>query len=52
MWLSALIAIVSVWAGLLIAYAAPRIPPSFGILAVATASYLIAIAFTANGRRA
>jgi zinc/manganese transport system permease protein len=52
MWLSALIAIISVWIGLLIAYAAPQIPPSFGILAVATASYLIAIAFTANGRRA
>jgi len=52
MWLSALIAIGSVWVGLLIAYAAPRIPPSFGILAVATASYLIAIALTANGRRA
>jgi zinc/manganese transport system permease protein len=52
MWLSAVIAICSVWAGLLIAYAAPQIPPSFGILAVATASYLIAIIFTANGRRA
>ena len=45
------IAVVSVWAGLLIAYAAPRIPPSFGILAVATSIYLIAIAVTANGRR-
>jgi zinc/manganese transport system permease protein len=52
MWLSALIAICSVWIGLVIAYAAPQIPPSFGILAVATTSYLIAIAFTANGRRA
>jgi len=52
MWLSALIAICSVWVGLLIAYAAPQIPPSFGILAVATATYLIAIALTANGRRA
>jgi zinc/manganese transport system permease protein len=52
MWLSALIAIVSVWVGLLIAYAAPRIPPSFGILTVATASYLVAIVFTANGRHA
>jgi len=52
MWLSALIAICSVWIGLLIAYAAPQIPPSFGILAVATTSYLIAIAFTAHGRRA
>jgi zinc/manganese transport system permease protein len=52
MWLSAALAVLSVWAGLLIAYAAPRIPPSFGILAVATGVYLVAIAFTANGRRA
>ena len=50
-WLSAGLAIGSVWAGLLIAYAAPSIPPSFGILAVATAGYLAAIAVTANGRR-
>ena len=52
LWLSAVIAICSVWAGLVIAYAAPKIPPSFGILAVATAIYLIAIAFTVNGGRA
>ena len=51
LWLSAGIAIGSVWTGLLIAYAAPRIPPSFGILAVATTTYLIAIAFTPNARR-
>ena len=52
LWLSAAIAIGSVWAGLLIAYAAPRIPPSFGILAVATTIYLVAIAVAPNGRRA
>jgi len=52
MWLSAGIAVVSVWAGLLIANAAPRIPPSFGILAVATGIYLAALALTANGRSA
>jgi zinc/manganese transport system permease protein len=52
MWLSAAIAVLSVWAGLLIAYEAPSIPPSFGILAVATSTYLAAIAFTANARRA
>ena len=50
-WLSAGLAIGSVWAGLLIAYAAPSIPPSFGILAVATAGYLAAIAVTANLQR-
>jgi zinc/manganese transport system permease protein len=48
MWLSAGLAVFSMWAGLLLAYAVPQIPPSFGILAVATASYLIAIAVTAN----
>ena len=52
MWLSAAIAVLSVWAGLVLAYAAPTIPPSFGILAVATTSYLVAIVFTANGRHA
>ena len=54
LWLSAAIAIFSVWTGLVISYAAPKVPPSFGILAVATGVYLIAIAFTANtnGRRA
>lgn len=54
LWLSAAIAIFSLWTGLVISYAAPKIPPSFGILAVATCVYLIAIAFTANtnGRRA
>ena len=50
LWLSAAIAIISVWAGLLIAYEAPMIPPSFGILAVATGVYLLAIACTANGK--
>jgi len=52
LWLSAAIAIGSVWAGLLIAYAAPPVPPSFAILAVATTIYLVAIAFAPNGRRA
>jgi zinc/manganese transport system permease protein len=52
LWLSAAIAIFSVWAGLVIAYVAPKVPPSFGILAVATAIYLIAIACTVNGKRA
>ncbi|HUJ07041.1 MAG TPA: metal ABC transporter permease [Streptosporangiaceae bacterium] len=52
LWLSAGLAIFSMWTGLLIAYAAPQIPPSFGILAVATGVYLAAIALTATGRRA
>ena len=38
LWLSAGIAVGSMWVGLTVAYLAPRVPPSFGILAVATAS--------------
>lgn len=49
-WLSAALAVGSVWAGLLIAYAAPSVPPSFGILSVATVAYLAAIALTARRR--
>ena len=47
LWLSALIAVASVWVGLTIAYAAPSIPPSFGILAVATGCYLVSYLVTA-----
>ncbi len=43
MWLSAAIAVLSIWAGLAIAYAAPKIPPSFAIVAVATSCYLTTI---------
>ncbi len=46
LWLSGGLAVGSVWAGLLIAYSAPRLPPSFGILGVATLAYLIAFALT------
>ena len=52
LWLSAGIAIGSVWAGLLIAYSAPRMPPSFGILAVATLTYLVAFGLTRVPRSA
>ncbi len=46
LWLSAGIAVVSVWVGLSLAYAFPRVPPSFGILSVATAGYLVAFLVT------
>ena len=39
MALSAAAATVSMWAGLVISYRAPQVPPSFAILAVATAGY-------------
>lgn len=48
--LSAGIAIGSVWAGLLIAYSAPQLPPSFGILGVATLTYLLAFALTSAAK--
>jgi zinc/manganese transport system permease protein len=51
MWVSAVIAMVSMWAGLSVAYAAPKIPPSFAILAVATSCYLVAIVATTFGQR-
>jgi zinc/manganese transport system permease protein len=47
MWLSGGLAVVSVWAGLALAYAAPRVPPSFGILAVATACYVLTVLVSA-----
>ncbi len=50
MWLSATIGVVSVWGGLTIAYAAPKVPPSFAILAVATGCYLAAILATTTAR--
>lgn len=43
MWLSAALAVLAVWIGLTVSYVAPRVPPSFGILAVATAAYLVAV---------
>jgi zinc/manganese transport system permease protein len=51
LWLSAGIAIGSVWAGLAIAYSAPQVPPSFGILAATTACYLVAFALTSGRHR-
>lgn len=50
LWLSAGIAIGSVWVGLLIAYSAPQLPPSFGILGVATLMYLLAFVLTSRDR--
>lgn len=42
-WLSAALAVSAMWGGLTISYVAPRVPPSFAILAVATAVYLGAL---------
>jgi zinc/manganese transport system permease protein len=40
--LSGLLAVVAVWAGLCLAYAVPKLPPSFTIMTVATAEYALA----------
>jgi zinc/manganese transport system permease protein len=44
--LSALFALGSVWAGLALAYVFPTLPPSTGIVGVATAVYVLALAVT------
>lgn len=46
LWLSAGLAVGSLWAGLLIAYSVPQLPPSFGIIGVATLVYLLAFVLT------
>jgi zinc/manganese transport system permease protein len=40
--LSGLLAVLAVWVGLAISYAAPRLPASFSIMSVATAEYALA----------
>jgi zinc/manganese transport system permease protein len=52
LWLSAAIGVVSMWIGLTLAYADPQLPPSFTILAVATAIYFVAFLVTADRSRA
>ncbi len=51
LWMSAGIAVGSLWAGLLIAYATPQLPPSFGIIGVATLTYLVAFCLTRGASR-
>lgn len=51
MWLSGALAVGSMWVGLGFSYLVPRVPPSFAILAVATAVYLVAAARPLVGAR-
>jgi zinc/manganese transport system permease protein len=44
--LSAGLAVLEMWAGLAVSYAAPSLPPSFAIIAVATAAYLAAFTWS------
>lgn len=49
--LSAGLAVVSVWAGLVLAYEVPKLPPSFAMISVATAIYVVTLVVTsAPGR--
>jgi zinc/manganese transport system permease protein len=50
LWLSVATAVGSMWAGLTVAYVVPSVPPSFGILGVATAVYLSTFLWTPRGR--
>ncbi len=52
LWLSAGIAVGSMWIGLSLAYAVPSVPPSFGIIGVATLVYLGTFAWTGLAGRA
>lgn len=49
LWLSAAIAVAAMWGGLTASYLAPRVPPSFAIIAIASAVY--AVTFLARPRR-
>jgi zinc/manganese transport system permease protein len=42
MWLSSLLALAAMWAGLSLSYAVPKLPPSFAVIATAAAFYLLA----------
>jgi zinc/manganese transport system permease protein len=48
LWVSAGIAVFSMWMGLTVAYLAPKVPPSFGIVSVASGAYLFAFVATAG----
>lgn len=52
--ISAGLAVIDMWAGLALSYAAPAMPPSFAIIAVATVAYLAAFAWSRlrRGRQA
>jgi len=50
LWISAAIAVASVWIGLAVSYAVPQVPPSFGILAVATLAYVGSVAVSTRRR--
>ncbi|HEY6421731.1 MAG TPA: metal ABC transporter permease [Pseudonocardiaceae bacterium] len=46
LFISAGLAVAEMWAGLVLSYTVPALPPSFAILAVAAGGYLLALLFT------
>jgi zinc/manganese transport system permease protein len=46
--LSATLAVIAMWGGLALSYAIPSLPPSTAIIALASATYLLAFALTAS----
>jgi zinc/manganese transport system permease protein len=44
--ISAVLSLLSMWAGLIVSYHAPSLPPSFTIVAVLTATYVATVAFS------
>ena len=46
--LSAMLAVVSMWLGLILSYAVPTLPPSTAVIAIAAAIYLLAFLLTAR----
>lgn len=46
MALASALALASLWLGLAFAYLVPKVPPSFGVIAVATGTYALALAVT------
>ena len=49
--LSGLLAVIAMWAGLCLAYAAPKLPASFAIMTFAAGEYALAALYSAGSRR-
>jgi zinc/manganese transport system permease protein len=52
LWISAAVAVISMWFGLALSYAQPQLPPSFCILATATGIYLLSFVVTVGTHNA
>jgi zinc/manganese transport system permease protein len=50
-WLAVALAVAWVWAGLVLSYLIPKVPPSFAIVTVASVAYAAALASTRSAGR-